>query len=117
MLNSLIYFAINVVVILVLSNILPNFTVGDVTSASIFIIVLTIVNALIVPILKVLAFPISVVTFGLINGLIIILSFVIAAAVSGVEVTGGVFEQILTYVIIAAILSFTQSMAHKWLSQ
>jgi putative membrane protein len=115
MFSGIIYFAINVVVILGLSQILPNFEVVGVVPAAIFIIVLSILNGLVVPILKILTFPVSVLTFGLINGLIIILAVLLATLVQGVDLSGGILEQLISLVIIAAILAVTQSLAHKWI--
>ncbi|WP_223847140.1 phage holin family protein [Hymenobacter montanus] len=65
MISFLLKFILTAVLVYGLSLVLPGVVLGGVGSAAILVIVLGILNAIVKPILKVLGFPITVLTLGL----------------------------------------------------
>ena len=65
MLSFLIKFILTAVLVYGLSTVLPGVVLGGVGSAAILVIVLGLLNAVVKPILKILGFPITVLTLGL----------------------------------------------------
>ncbi|MBD2767758.1 phage holin family protein [Hymenobacter sp. BT664] len=63
--SFLLKFILTAVLVYGLSLVLPGVVLGGVGSAAILVIVLGILNAIVKPILKVLGFPITVLTLGL----------------------------------------------------
>jgi putative membrane protein len=102
----LVYFLVNILVILGLSNIMESFQVDGVKPAALFIIVLSILNNFISPIIKFLGMPINFITLGLFN-ILVNLSMVAFASkmIDGVNIFGGKIESFLVIAIIAASLS------------
>ena len=108
------YLSVNVLILLLLSNILPAFRVVDTLSAVIFVLVLTLLNWTVVPIIKALALPVSILTFGLINGLIS-LSVILFTAniIKGISISGDLFTQLFTALIITFGLSVGYSIVNS----
>ena len=65
MLSFLLKFILTAVLVYGLSMVLPGVVLGGVGSAAILVIVLGLLNAVVKPILKILGFPITVLTLGL----------------------------------------------------
>ena len=65
MLSFLLKFILTAVLVYGLSTVLPGVVLGGVGSAAILVIVLGLLNAVVKPILKILGFPITVLTLGL----------------------------------------------------
>ena len=65
MLGFILKFVLTAVLVYGLSMVLPGVVLGGVGSAAILVIVLGILNAIVKPILKILGFPITVLTLGL----------------------------------------------------
>ena len=65
MLNFILKFVLTALLIYGLSKILPGVKLDGVGSAAILVVVLGVLNAVVKPILKILGFPITVVTLGL----------------------------------------------------
>ena len=65
MLSFLLKFILTAVLVYWLSTVLPGVVLGGVGSAAILVIVLGLLNAVVKPILKILGFPITVLTLGL----------------------------------------------------
>ena len=85
----LLRFAVPFLAVLAGQYLFPNyFYVGDLTTAAIFALVLAIVNAIVGPILRLLALPITCLTLGLFHVVINAICFAIAAALTGVQVQG-----------------------------
>ena len=65
MLSFILKFVLTAVLVYGLSMVLPGVVLGGVGSAAILVIVLGLLNAVVKPILKILGFPITVLTLGL----------------------------------------------------
>jgi putative membrane protein len=114
MFRVLFYFVANIIAILGLSNLLPNFEVSNLTAAFMFIIFLTLLNFTVIPIIKFLTFPINFLTLGLFNALINIVTVgLVANSVKGVELFGTFTEKTLTLLLIVITLSVVQSLVGK----
>ena len=112
----LLYPLVNILVILGLDYlIVDSFEVSDVTSAIWFVLLLTILNLLVIPIIKFFAFPINFVTLGLFNILLNLATIAfVESVIDGVTITGGRLESFLVIVLIAASLSVAHSfIGHK----
>lgn len=65
MVGFILKFILTAVLVYGLGRILPNVHIDDISSAAILVVVLGILNAIVKPILKILGFPITVLTLGL----------------------------------------------------
>ncbi len=111
MLRIALYFVTNILVILLLSNFLEGFEVSGTFSATIFILFLTFLNITVVPILKLLALPINLISLGLFNLVINLLVILFLAGVlEGVAIIGSFGEQLITTILILATLFITNSL-------
>lgn len=114
MLRVLLYFLTNIATITVLSKLLDSFEVRDLTASFMFVILLTLLNFTVIPVIKFLTFPINFVTLGLFYGLINILTItVVANTIKGVELIGSGSERFFTSLLIAVSLSVVQSIVGK----
>lgn len=102
--NTIIYWALSALAILIAAYILPGITVAGIIPALVLAIVLAVINTFIRPVLIALTLPLSVVTLGLfalvLNTLLIMLA---AAVVPGVAVAG--FWWALLFGIVLALVS------------
>jgi putative membrane protein len=115
MLRIALYFLTNILAILLLSSILEGFEVGGTFSATVFIIFLTFLNFTVVPILKLLALPINLISLGLVNLIINLLVIIFLAGVlEGVAIIGTFAEQLVTTIIILATLFVTNSLVDSY---
>ncbi len=118
MFKSLAYLILNALVILVVANLLPNFLVADLIAAILFILVLTVINSTLIPILKFFAVPFNFLTLGLVNGLIGLagIAFVVWL-VPGIDIQGEYLTQVLTVLILSVILGLSSSVIEKLLKK
>ncbi|GAA4350100.1 phage holin family protein [Hymenobacter saemangeumensis] len=65
MISFILKFILTAVLVYGLSTVLPGVQLGGIGSAAILVIVLGLLNAIVKPILKIIGFPITVVTLGL----------------------------------------------------
>ena len=108
------YLVVNVLVILILSNALPNFEVANWQAATIFLVVLALLNWTIVPIVKFLTFPLNFLTLGIVFGLINLLALSLTEyLVDGFTVSGGFWSKFFTYLIIALGLSIGHNLVEN----
>ena len=85
----LIRFAVPFLAILAAQYLFPDrFYVGGLGAAALFALVLAVVNAVVGPILRLLALPITCLTLGLFHVVINAICFAIAAALTGIQVEG-----------------------------
>ena len=100
----LIRFLVPFAAILAAQYLFPDrFFVGDLTAAAIFALALALVNAVVGPILRLLALPITCLTLGLFHVIINAICFAIAAAVvPGVRVEG-IVAPIIGALLVSAI--------------
>lgn len=100
---------LNTIIFLVLANFLNGFYVADWTAAVLAAVILSLLNAVVKPIISLFSFPLTLLTFGLfyfvINGLMIWLT---SYFVAGLSVSS--FGQAI---IVALILSVVNSLTAK----
>jgi putative membrane protein len=114
MFQVVLYFIANIVTILGLSAILPNFEVTGITAAFMFVFFLTLLNFTVIPIIKFLTFPINFLTLGLFHALINILTIgIVANSIKSVELRGDGLDKFFTSIIIALSLSVVHTLISK----
>ena len=79
------------------------FPPADLDKVAIFALVLALVNAVIGPILRLLALPITCLTLGLFHFVINAICFAIAASLSGLPVEGGIVGPIVGALLVSGI--------------
>ncbi|TGE04059.1 phage holin family protein [Hymenobacter fodinae] len=93
-------FLLSAIITYVLAKFLPGSHIGGFSDAIILVIVLAILNAVVKPILKIIGFPITILTLGLfllvINALIVMMA---SYLLSGFEVDGFVSALIFSVVL------------------
>jgi|GEM_PF-5082237 len=114
MIKLIIYLVINVLAVLVLSRIVPNFEVNDISGAAFFVIILSILNSIVLPIVKIITLPITILTLGLFS-LVLTLGAVAFAAnvIPSVQITSTGLNYILTLVILSVALSICNSVVNQ----
>jgi putative membrane protein len=116
MFRTLTYFIGNTLMLLILSQLLPNFEINSLSSAALFVFLLTLLNWTVVPVIKFFTFPINWITLGLFFSLLNILVIWFVASNlqgAGVEFLGSGFEKFITSVIISVSLSVIQMVIGK----
>ncbi|RPD48521.1 phage holin family protein [Hymenobacter sediminis] len=102
-------FLLSAVITYVLAKFLPGSQIGGFGDAIILVIVLAILNAVVKPILKIIGFPITILTLGLfllvINALIVMMA---SYLLTGFEVDGFVSALIFSVVlsVVTAVVDF-----------
>lgn len=112
MFKAIIYFVINVFVVLILAWLIPGFEVTGFWAAAVFLFILSLLQWTIVPVLKILTFPINFLSLGLI-GLLINLAAIwfVANNIQGIGITGS--TPFLTLILVALGLSIGKSAADQ----
>src|SRR5687767_1701732 len=101
--SLLIRFLVPFAAILAAQFLFPDrFFVGDLGAAAIFALALALVNAVVGPILRLLALPITCLTLGLFHMVINAICFAIAAAVTGVQVEG-ILDPVIGALLVSAV--------------
>ena len=109
MLRIIFHFLINVLLLLGLSAILPGFKVSGFEAAAIFIVILTILNWTILPVIKILTLPLTLLTLGLFNIILnLAVVIIVANSVPGVLITGSTIDKLF----IAAIISLAFALGN-----
>ena len=107
--NILIRFLISGIILLILDHFLTGLSFDSYVSALIFIFILGFVNIFIRPLVKLISFPVTILTLGLFSFVINAIMFYAASwFVSGVQVTG-----FFAALIGSLVLSFVQSLLTK----
>lgn len=113
MFRGIIFFVINVLVIMILSSILPEFTVISILSATALVVILTLLNWTLGGILKIFTLPLNFLSFGLLGFIINIFVLWISLNIpDGVTISGSGFEQFITLFIISVSLSIGQGLGN-----
>lgn len=98
-------FLLSAIITYVLAKFLPGSQIGGFGDAIILVVVLAVLNAVVKPILKIIGFPITVLTLGLflfvINALIVMLA---SYLLSGFEVDG-FFSALIFSVVLSLVTS------------
>ena len=103
----------NITVIYILASIFGNFILGDIVQVGIFTIVLSLLNWLVVPFVRLISFPVTFLTFGLFNTAITLL-----AVLAALNLTKGVLinETGIAYLILLIILTLALSLSNTLIS-
>lgn len=118
MFRVLAYLIVNALVVLGLSWILPNLQVASFVAAMVFILILTVLHWTVLPVLRFFTFPLNVLTFGLVNGLLNLLGVGLAIwLVEGISLRGDSWTQLVTTLIIAVVLAVSSGFVEKALSR
>jgi putative membrane protein len=115
MFRALLHLTINLLMVFILASILPNFEVDNLTAAFVFIVILSLVNFFIIPVVKIFTLPLTLLTFGLFNIVINLFAVWLASNVDGINITGEQFEQLLTLLIMSVSLSIGHSFVSKYI--
>ncbi|MDE1547724.1 phage holin family protein [Jeotgalibaca caeni] len=102
--------AINSIVFIALAFLLPGFVVSSAWTAFWAAIVLSLVNILVKPILHILSFPITLLTFGLFSFIINALMLSLTSALVG---PGFWFSSFGVTLLVSLVLSLVQSMVSE----
>jgi putative membrane protein len=109
-------FLVTLASVFILSWFLPNISYTDWVTLLIFSVVLTLVNTIVRPILKLLTLPINIVTLGLFSvvinvGLLWLALFLVPGfTIQPMTVFGVQLGQFLTLLVVSIVLSITQSI-------
>ncbi|MDQ3098795.1 MAG: phage holin family protein [bacterium] len=103
------WFIVNVITLLLLARFLPGFEITQWQNAVIAVLVIGLINITIKPILKLLTFPITILTLGLFSWIINALMLMLAARLTdGFNIDG-----FLTALIAALLLSIITSLLNQ----
>jgi putative membrane protein len=102
MLRALFHLVINTLIILILSSILPGFQVASFGTAFLFVVILSLLNAVVLPVIKLFTFPINLITLGIFN-LVLNLGVILFVVniLKGVTLSGNYFLNL--FVILVAL--------------
>jgi putative membrane protein len=111
MFRVLLYLIANILIVLGLSNLLPGFEVSGVWAAAVFFFALTVLHWTIIPILKILTFPINFLSLGLL-GLLINLGAVwlVATNIQGIALIGDATDKFITVILVSLGLSIGKAI-------
>lgn len=104
---------VNVATLFVVQYLVPGFYLRDLAAAVVAAIVIGIINALIKPVLQIIALPISILTFGLAAFMINVLLLLLASYI----VPGFEISSFFTGVIASLVFSAVSWFLHKTLSE
>ena len=103
----------NIVIIYFLASIFPEFKISDIFQVAIFTIVLSLLNWLVVPLVRLISFPVTFITFGLFNIVITLTTVLVALNLTkGVTISEAGFA----YFILLAILTVSLSLGNTLIS-
>jgi putative membrane protein len=109
------YLVTNILVLYGVQAIIPEyFTVGTIFQAFGFIIILTLLNLTIVPIIEFFAIPINFLTLGLFNFILDLVVLVITAnLVEGIDIRGDFWTQMFVALIITILFGIAHGIVNK----
>ncbi len=103
MLNFFLTWLVSAAVLVLVSYVVPGFTVSSFTAALIAALAIGIINAIVVPLLNLLALPLNILTLGLFSFVVSAVGLLLASAfVSGFTIAG-FWPALLGAVMIAVI--------------
>ncbi|CDF77975.1 conserved hypothetical membrane protein (DUF360) [Formosa agariphila KMM 3901] len=110
--NQVIKFLLTALIVMLLGRFLSGIHVDDYITAIIVALVLAVLNVLVKPILQILTFPITIITFGLflfvINGLIILLAGYFVGGFHVDSIWSGILFSILLTILQSIIFSIVK---------
>ncbi|AGY57096.1 phage holin family protein [Gloeobacter kilaueensis] len=101
MINFLLSWLVSAAVLILVSYVVPGFTVASFGAALIAALVVGIINAVVVPVLNLIALPINFLTLGLFSFVISALGLLLAAALVKGFVIAGFGSALLAAIVIA----------------
>ena len=111
MFRILLYLVANISVVLGLSWLLPGFEVSGIWAALVFLFALTVLHWTVIPILKILTFPVNFLSLGLLGLLINLLAvWVVCTNIQGIELTGDFTSKFITVILISLGLSIGKGL-------
>ena len=114
LLRAIFYVIANAVVVFAVSKIFPILSLQSFSSALIFVLVLTLFNWTIVPVLKLLTFPISILTLGLFSFLInIFVVWFTIDIIDGIAINGDGSAKFGISLVLAVLLSLVTQIIEK----
>ncbi|MEM1312482.1 MAG: phage holin family protein [Patescibacteria group bacterium] len=106
MLRILLHFIINILLILGLAAVLPDFQVVGFNQAAIFIVILAILNWTLLPIIKILTLPLTLLSLGLFNVILnLVVVIIVANIVDGISLGDSTINQLFIASLISIILA------------
>jgi len=112
--RAIIYLVVNILSLLLVKNLVTNFQVDNLTAAATFVVIMTLVNWVIMPVIKLFTLPITILTLGISN---LIINFaaiwLIAGYVEGVSINGSIRDQAITVIILSVVLSLASGIAES----
>lgn len=112
MLKSFYHLIVNILVLLLLSFILPNFVI-TISSAFFVVILLTFLNWTVVPIIKFLTFPINILSLGICYFIINLLTIWLVFDIAGIPAGRNFGESFLTSLLVIFALSIGNNVAQN----
>lgn len=118
MLRTLLHLVINIIAVILMSYILPNFEVRNIFGAAAFVVILTLLNTILVPVIKILSFPVNLLTLGFFNLLISLGTLALALNLNtDVNIKDGGFGYFPTLILVSIILGIANSIASQALQK
>jgi len=103
-------FLINVVSLLVVGYLVPGFEIKDFKTAVIAALVIGIINTFIKPLLKIITFPITVLTLGIFSVILNVLLLMLAASITPGFHIDGFFTALIASIILSLISSLLNAL-------
>jgi putative membrane protein len=103
MVDFLITWLVSTAVLILASYIVPGFTVSTFTAALIAALVIGIINAVVVPVLNLLALPLNILTLGLFSFVVSAVGLLLTSALVPGFVIAGFWPALLAAVFIAVV--------------
>jgi len=98
-----------------LSIVLPSLQVSNAWAAGVFIVVLTLLNLIVLPIIKILTLPINFLTLGIFNVILnLFVVIVVAGSIKGMDLGRDLGQQVFTAFIIVLSLSIGNSLINTF---
>lgn len=111
MLKTLFYIICNIVVLFIADNLLANFEVSSIWAAFLFVVVLSFLNWIILPTLKLIAFPINFLTLGLFGVFLsLLMVWITTSVVQGISLTGSFSDKLISAIVISIFLALAQAL-------
>lgn len=111
MFRVILYLIANILVVLGLSWLLPGFDVSSPWAAGVFLLILAILHATVIPILKILTFPVNFLSLGLFSLLINLAAvWFVASNIQGISLIGSSGEQFITIIFVSIGLSVGKAL-------
>lgn len=115
MIRILGYLLVNIIILSFLSWLLPNFHIENWVAAGMFVIVLTLLNWTVIPIIKFFAVPVNFMTLGLVNAVINLIAIIATVRIMtpDIRIDGGFGTEVLVAFLISIGLGFAHTVVNQ----